>query len=423
MANDFTKQELVDFNNMLDNFEDQLVLSRNVNKYQTDQTDMARANDEIWRLQPYIMDAEDGMDQTGNFDDKTQLSVKSSLNIFKSANFKLDAKEYRDAIQEGRLGKAAAQTLASKVNIAIMNAAANQGSLVVPIATAATGYSDVAECEAVFNEQGVKYFDRYLALSTRDYNGMADNLAARQTLSGKALTAYEKSSIGEVASFDTFKLDYANRLTPAAPGAAVTMSTLDAATNYHVPVATITDVNGVNNVDARYQTITTSTNTGIKAGDCFTVAGIEAVHHITKETTGFLKTFRVVSLPSSTTMVIVPPMTTAQIATPAPSEKQYQNCVNTTQSATAALVWLNTVDARVNPFWVKDALEIIPGRIAVDEKSGLAVMRSTLENGIEVVMSKQTGIDGLKTKIRYDVFFGVNNLCPEMSGIMLFAQT
>ena len=34
------------------------------------------------------------------------------------------------------------------------------------------------QCDALMNEQGVPSWDRYLALSTRDYNGMASNLAA-----------------------------------------------------------------------------------------------------------------------------------------------------------------------------------------------------------------------------------------------------
>jgi len=423
MANSFSKEEIVEFNMLLDGFEDQLVLSRHVNKYKTDQTDMARANDTIYRPQPYILESADGIDQTGNFDDRVQLSVPSSIDIFKSVTFNMDALELRDSLQEHRLSKAASQRLASDVNVAIMNIAANLGSLVIPVATAATGYDDVALCEAIFNEQGVPYDSRYLALSTKDYNGMASNLANRQTLApGKTLTAYEKSSVGEIASFDTFKLDYANRL-PAALGSGLTMSTLDGATNYYVPAATVATVSGTNNVDNRFQNITLSATTNVAVGDCFTVAGIEAVHQITKGSTGELKTFRVVEVVDGSILKITPPMVTAQVASPVSAETQYQNCINATESATAAIVWLNIAAARINPFWRKDALEIIPGKIAVPENAGMSVMRGTTENGIELVMSKQVGIDGLKVKYRVDVFFGVNDLCPEQSGIIIFSQT
>jgi hypothetical protein len=50
------------------------------------------------------------------------------------------------------------------------------------------------------------------------------------------------------------------------------------------------------NVDNRYQTVTVSSTTGVVAGDAFTIDGIEAVHHITKRSTGELKTFRVIEV-------------------------------------------------------------------------------------------------------------------------------
>jgi hypothetical protein len=46
------------------------------------------------------------------------------------------------------------------------------------------------------NEQGVMAEDRYLALSSRDYNGMANNLAiATRSFTGnaKSANAYERS--------------------------------------------------------------------------------------------------------------------------------------------------------------------------------------------------------------------------------------
>jgi hypothetical protein len=324
-------------------------------------------------------------------------------------------------LQEGRLGQAAAQKLASDINVAVMNTAANSGTLVVKRTSAASGFDDVAQCEAIFNEQGVQSFDRYLALSTRDYNGMASNLAGRQTMNQKPTNAYEKAYVGTVASFDTYKLDYANRLTAAAGGGSLTIDTRATASNYYTPRATSVGVNGErSNVDNRYQTITISSTTNVAAGDCFTIAGVNAVHHITKGDTGQLKTFRVISVPSSTTLVISPPIISAQGGTDA--ELQYQNCVVTT-SATASIVFLNTVTAAINPFWQKDAIELLPGRYVVPENSGAAVMRSTTDQGIEVTMQRFYDINTMKTKYRWDVFFGVVNKQPEMSGIMLFSQT
>src|SRR5574343_43972 len=236
MANEFNKEERIAFEDMLEGFNDALVLSNNVSIYNADQTMMERTSDVIWRPQPYIAQTFDGTDQTANFQDFTQLSVPATIGYKKSVPWIMSATELRDALQEGRLGNAAKQKLASDINVAVMAVAANQGTLVVKRASAASGFDYVAQCEAIFNEQGIQAFDRYLALSTRDYNGMASNLAGRQTMTGKPVTAYEKAYVGTVASFVTYKLDYANRLAAAAGGVGITMSTLDAGGNYYTPV-------------------------------------------------------------------------------------------------------------------------------------------------------------------------------------------
>lgn len=422
MSNGFNKEEVVAFENILEGFDDALILSRNVSKYETDQVTMERANDTIWRPQPYIAQSHDGTDATANFDDATQLSVPATIGYSKHSTAILTATELRDALQENRLGKAAMQKLASDINVSLMNVAALQGTLVVKRTVAASGFDDVALCEAIFNEQGIQGDDRKMALSTRDYNGMASNLAGRGTMQGKPVTAYEKAFVGQIASFDTYKLDYAVRQAAAAGGAGLTINTLDAGANYYVPRATSTATTGeVGNVDNRYQTITVSSTTNVAAGDCFTVAALNAVHHVTKGDTGQLKTFRVISVPSATTLVISPPMITNQVATD--PTITYQNCVINTKSATSAIVFLNTVATNVNPFWQKDAMEILPGRYAVPTDAGTKVMRATTENGLEVVMQKFYDINTMKTKYRWDTRWGVVNKQPEMTGIILFNQT
>jgi hypothetical protein len=421
MANAFSKEERVAFEAVLEGFNDALVLSNNVSKYTTDGSSMERSGDTIWRPQPYVAQSHDGMDATSNFDDATQLSVPASLGFSKHSTAVLDAKQLRDMLQENRLGQAAAQKLASDVNLALMTVAANQGTLVVKRTAAAVGFDDVAQIEAIMNEQGVNSYDRFLALSTRDYNGMAKDLANRSTMTGKPLTAYEKAYIGQIASFESFKLDYANSLTAAA-GVTVTIA---AANQYYTPKATSTASTGeVSNVDNRYQNISIAVTTGtVKVGDAFTMVGVNAVHHITKGDTGQLKTFRITAIVSGAggtgVVTISPPIISAQGATDA--ELAYKN-VTATPANGAAIVFLNTTTASINPFWQKDAMEILPGRYAVPTDAGTAVMRATTDNGIEIVMQKFYDINTMKTKYRWDTLFGVVNKQPEMSGIILFGQ-
>lgn len=421
MANEFNKEERVAFEDILDGFHDALILSNNVSMYSPDQTAMERTNDVMWRPMPYIAQSYDGVDQTANFQEFTELSVPATIGYSKSVPWTMTATELRDAIQEKSLGKAARQKLASDINVAVMNVASLQGTLIVPRAVAATGFDDVALCEAIMNEQGVMSSDRYLALNTRDYNGMAANLASRTPDNSKVVSAYEKAFVGTIASFDTYKLDYAIRLPAAAGGAGLTMSTLDAGGNYHTPVSTrVASTGEMSNVDNRYQTITVSSTTSVAAGDCFTVAALNAVHHITKGDTGQLKTFRVISVDSATTMTISPPMITGQGGTDA--ELQYQNCVINTKAANSAIVFLNIDATQVNPFWHKDAIEIIPGRYATPTDAGVSVMRASTDQGLELVWTKFFDINTFKTKYRLDTRFGVNNKQPEMTGILLFNQ-
>lgn len=422
MSNQFSKEERVAFEDILEGFNDALVLSRNVSIFNTDSTTMERTNNTLWRPMPYVARSWDGMDQTANFRNQTQLSVPATIGFRRSSPWIMDALELRDALQERRLGDAARQKLASDVNVAVMSVAAAQGTLVVRRIGAAAGFGDIAAADAMMNEIGVQMFDRTMALSSRDYMAMASDLAGRQTVAGKVETAYERAHIGVIAGFDTFKLDYANRQLAAA-GGALTVNT-QAGANHYVPIATRTAVTGeVGNVDNRTQTITVATSTAnVRAGDAFTINGVNSVHLITKADTGQPKTFRVIAVPSGTTLTISPPIISNLSVGDAAA--QYQNCVVAgTGLATAAITWLNTAAAAINPFWQKDAIELLPGRYAVPSDAGAGVMRATTENGIELVMQKQYDIQTMRTRFRMDCAFGVVNKQPEMTGIMLFGQT
>jgi hypothetical protein len=423
MANSFSKEERVAFDELLAGFQDALVLSSNVSIYNTDQAMMERTNDTIWRPQPYIAVSYQGTDMSANFDDYTQLAVPAQINRAHAVPWVMTAKELRDALQEGRIFDAAKQRLASDINLAVMNVAAFQGTLFVKRASAASGFDDLAQADAIMNEQGVMDSDRYMALSTRDYNGMANNLAAVTRTFGNNISdqALRRAYVGPLASFETYKLDYAVRKAAAAGGAGITMDTRASALNYWVPRATSVAVTGeVSNVDNRRQVITVNGTANVAPGDAFTIANCEALHHITKGSTGSLKTFRVISVPSGTTLEISPPIISNQGGSDA--EAQYQNVAFTSTASNAAIVFLNTAANFMNPFWHKDSIEILPGRYAVPSDAGAAVMRGSTDQGIELVMSKQFDVKTLKTLYRVDTVFGVVNKQPQMSGVMMFSQ-
>lgn len=424
MTNGFSKEEVVAWEMMIEGFEDALVLSKAVSIYNTNSVMMERAGDVIWRPQPYIGVSYSGADQTANFaNGYVQLSVPASLNSYRSVPWTMTNRELRDALQEKRIGDAAKQKLASDINLALSDMASLTGTIVVKRTTAATGFDDVALCDSAMSEIGVPMHDRYAAFSTRDYNNMASNLAGRQTLTGKPLTAYDKAYVGNVSGFETFKLDYAYRL--LAPTVAITGAVINGANQNYVPTATTTSSSGlVNiNVDNRFQTISITVGTGtFKVGDCFTIAGVNSVHKVTKADTGQLKTFRVNRVVTggggTGTIEISPPIISG---TGGAGAVQHKN-VTATPANGAAITILNTRDAYANPFWQYDALELMPGRLAIPENTGVAVMRATTSQGIELVIQKFYDIKVGSILYRVDCLFGVVNKAPEKSGIILFSQ-
>ena len=418
-TNDFSKEERVAFEDILEGFNDALVISAQVMKYDIGDVMAERALDTVWRPVPYIVESYDGMDQTGNFNDKTQLSVPSSLTTQKSVPFKLDARELRDGLQEDRLVKAAYQRLGSDVNSALLRTASFRGTAVATFAGKATGYDEVAELDSIFNETGVPMMDRCLCLNTRDYNSMAGNLAERQTMNDKPTKAYEKAYVGEVAQFDTFKMDVAQNV----QASDVTGATVTAADQRHIPRAVDLTQDGQRNVDNRSMLLAVAVGAGaFKEGDAFTVDGVYSVHNITKEDCPSLKTFRVIGTPAPGFIEISPAIVAIDHAGFSIAEVQYQN-VSATPAAGAAITMLNTVTAKANPFWHKNAIELLPGRLVMPSNSGLAVMRGTTDQGLDVLFTRQGDINSLTAKYRLDTFFGTVNTLPEHSGIMLFGQT
>lgn len=432
MASAFSKQETVFFDQMMAGFDDMLVAGRNVSVFNADPVVLERSQGTaFWRPVPYVsvaIDGAAGTDISSNFTDITQLSVPIGLGFNKTVPWAMTTDDLNDPMQRDRKLKSAMQSLATQINVACSNVAALQGTLVVKRTSAASGYDDLSLADSLMVEQGlVGDVGRRVALiHARDYNSMAGNLAKPQTSANpKVNTAYEQAYVGQVSGFDTFKSDYTYRLTAAA-GVTVTVN---GANQYYTPKATSTASSGeIQNVDNRYQTLAITVSSGtVKVGDRFTIAGVNAVHHISKQDTGQLKTFTVTAIISGSggtgNIQISPPIISATGATQA--EKEYQN-VTATPASGAAITWLNTVSGNVLPFYDERAIELLPGRNGVDESlmaNGGDYMRSTTELGVDVVLYKFFEINTKKFKYRADTRFGVGMTNPEMAGVVLFNQT
>jgi hypothetical protein len=421
VANNFTKQEQIAFDDMVAGFDDALVIGKLATVYNNGLTpeEMERARDQFWIPAPMIGSSFNGFDQTANFGDLTETEVPVSIGYHKSDPRKLSAKNLRNESVLRQWGKAARQKLASDINFALFQTAALQGSVFVKRTGAATGFDDISLADAALTETGVPLAERTFVASPRTANLMAGDLAKRGTFNGAVQNAYERATLGiDVAGFDVYKNDQSISLAAAAGGA----TTVNGANQYYVPKATTQDNLGVDqNVDNRYSdlVVTSANYAGIKAGDAFTIAGVNSVHMISKQDTGQLQTFRVISKPAANTIRVAPAIISGTGATR--PEVEFQN-VTAAPANTAALTWLNTTTGPLNTFFVRDSLLLIPGSYALDPEDGWQVMRARTELGIGITYTRQGEINDLSVKARWDVDFGTALTAPQLAGVEMFNQ-
>ena len=102
MANDFNKEERTAYDDVLADFNDALVMSALVNKYNMGDQLAEHSSNTIWRPVPPISQSYSGLDQSANFGDSVDLSVPSQIGTIRSANFTLNAIELGDSLAESR---------------------------------------------------------------------------------------------------------------------------------------------------------------------------------------------------------------------------------------------------------------------------------------------------------------------------------
>ena len=415
----FTKQEQVMFDKVIEGFDDQLVIAKGFETYQPlNPQEQVNARDTFWLPAPMISASFDGFTQTSNFGDLTETNVPVSVGFHKAVPKTLSSKNLRNDYAMNNFAKAAKQKLSSDINLACFNTAALYGSIVSRRTTAPTGYDDVADLDTRYTRIGVPTDERMAFYSPSAMNAMAANLASRAEDSKRSKDAYENAVIRhDVAGFKVHKNDQEVRL--AAAGGGVT--TINGANQRTVPQATITSAGVTENRDNRFTdlVVTSANYAAIKDGDAFTIANVNEINLITKQDTGNLKTFRVVGKPAANTIRVYPAIVDA--AEGSIASREYAS-VSATPANGAAITWLNTAAAPMNPHFRKGSLLLVPGSFAVDPEDGWNVMRATTDLGIGITYTRQGEINDLSVKVRWDIDFGTALLNPDMAGVQLFGQ-
>ncbi len=427
MPNAFSKEEIVFFEQVLEGFDPNNITARQVMKFKPPSTTMERSALTVHRPVPYISVEKEGLVLVqADFADITQLTVPSSLNAnntppsdIKNVPFTMNAVELNDPLQRDRKAVSAVQALSALVDKSIATKVANEGTLFIKDAAAITTYQQIAKAEEQMSIRDVPIMaPRTLIMNPTDYNGVSGDLAKRDAPpTGVSLTAFERSVIPRVATFDSFKANFMpNIVFTAASGWLVNGN------QKHIPLAT--DVNG-NNVDNRSQLLTVDTGTGtVKVGDAFTIAGINALSQIHKNDTGQLQTFRILERVSATVWRISPAIVTNNVtAAPAPgqAEKEYANCSDEANN-NSAITFLNiTATKPSNIFFANQSVEIIHGSLATMDLdgNGVSTMIESTDSGIEILFAKGADIKNLGTEYRLVIWFNSNILIPEMCGNLI----
>lgn len=428
MANAFSKEEIVFFEQVLEGFDPNNITARQVDKFMPPSTQFERSALTVHRPMPYITLGTEGLVlASGAFADRTQLTVPSSLNAndsapsdIKNIPFKMNAVELNDPQQRDRIAQGAVQQLSAIADSTVAREVAKRGSLFIKNGGAISTYGHVSQAEEKMSIRDVPLTAaRTLIMNPTDYNSVAGDLANRDAPpTGASMTAYERSRIPTIATFDSFKANFM-------PTQAVTTASgylINGANQDHDPVAT--DANG-NNVDNRTQSLIVDTGTGaINEGDAFTIAGVFAVSQVHKNVTSELQTFRVVSTAGAAgaqTITITPAIVVDGGGGGAQANTDYANC-SAIPADNAAITFLNITAAQPsNIFFVNEAVEIVHGSLATMDLDGAGVSTrtATTDSGIEILFAKGAEVRGLSTEYRLVMWMNANVKCPEMCGNLI----
>lgn len=415
MPNSFAKKIDVFFDDVVAGFDATNISSKNVSQYKAPAEALALNGQTFHRPMPLMLEVEDGRDMTNKNKDVIDLTVPATLTEahIRNVPVSLTGVDLNNPYAFDNIVKTSKILLSNKLDTLVANRIAERGTLAVINSGTIDTYDDAAEADALMLEQQATRGERIMLLNPRMAKNLSGNLAARQTMGTASMNAYQRSALPPIAGFDTFRTDYGRAITGSA-GAGYLVSGAQS----YTPVSA--DANGVP-VDNRTQTLAVKTGTGAAVGDVFTIAGVYAVGHINKQSTGQLKTFRILAI-NGGNWTISPAIVPADGA--AAAQKAYAN-VTTGAAADAAITILNKKTSAASVFYEKSAIEIVHADFNTEpfEASGKRVRKATTDSGIQIVMLTDSNVDTLAAKYRLFVWANVEVLNPELAGIMLENQT
>jgi len=381
--------------------------SKSIPTFSMGDVDGQRYDDVEYLPEDFRFEAQDGyVSQADNSDAQALTDRLIPIRRNKSLYIKtaIKTKELRDPRLREMAVKGFAREIRNKVDTYCYNKAIAHANMVV---TSDTGIdqSDTSAAEVLMLDAGLGGYASNLHLSLPHYKDLSDKLALNQYHGGLPQTAYERSIIpNQIGGFDkAVRADY--RLTlgaQTATGLTVTgdqkhtVETKDANDNY---------------IDNRVMDLTISATAGLKAGDKFTIAGVNRLNPEVREDTGELMTFTVMSVKSGTVVNISPAIIV---------DGPYRNC--SAQAAdTSAITFLNIATNNPSVFWAADSMKLIPGNLPV-EGGGVDKVDAVTEQGLPMRFTYWYDPDLETMLMKVVIFFDMEVWLPSQVGIILDKQ-
>lgn len=407
MANALAVNLELMFENFVEGFDANCVISKEAETSYPDPTAMQRAGDTFYKKQNYHAAVVTGLDVSAAA--RTDVIERFVPTVFRSPDnvvYELDAKELRDPVHMRKMGEASAQRLAAEVDKNLYATVAAQASIFVK-KVGAISWDDGAAAEALLLSRGVTSANRKLFLNPFDYSVIAKDLGNRAYLGDRSKDAYERSKVPDIATFATFRTD---NVSNQATNGTVTGTTVNANTSHTVTAMT----SGTPTDNRQGALVVAGANiANTVAGAAFTINGVNAVHMIDKSDTGQLMTFRIISGQGTANLVITP-----KIVISGP----YQN-VTAQAAAGAAITFLNNATKPVNAFWAQGAVTLDYGRLEFPQGTGAHVMTATTKQGVPLVMVAQMNAQTGKLFVRNTTLYAATVLDPEKCGVIVANQT
>lgn len=385
--------------------ENQLVLGSKVRADLSDQFNMVGDTINVRRPVMYLGQA-DNLDITSYSEDITEGKTTVTMDKTLTIPVKITAKER--TLSFDRLSEEVIKPAMIRMKDAIEVSLAELYTGVywfsgTPGTLPAT-FKSVGTVDAILTDAGVPQSDRAAFHSPYAALELADGLKG-VFVQGKAKTALEQASIGRYANFEHYTSVHVPTHTTGAHGG----TPLVAGAAQNVTYAAVKDTwSQTLNTDGW----TASVNGVLKAGDIITIAGVNSVNPITKQSTGQLQTFVVNADANSgattgpAALSISPPIITEgayQTVSAAPAD----NAAITVKTGAASTAYRQSL--MMHP----DAMLLVSRALDIPQEG----VKTSTKSGNRVTISCTSFVDGktLDQTMRFDMLWGRRLIDPRLA--------